>query len=226
MPGVAECAGRRGCSAPCTSVIRGGYWIWFIPLSRGVTSVGVVGEKSIFREGMRTQEGFRKFLDEHRAVRECMAPAKPLDIGGFTQLAYATKRFFGRDRWACVGDAAAFTDPFYSPGSDFISIENDLVTDLIRRDLQGDESEPLGDLIDTYDAFMQFRFEATLLLYRGQYCTLGSFPILRLKWNCDLGCYFNLWVDGYMRDTHLDPRGRACPAPAQFLDPAGRAQLP
>ncbi|MCC6876236.1 MAG: NAD(P)/FAD-dependent oxidoreductase [Sandaracinaceae bacterium] len=187
-----------------------GYWIWLIPLARGVTSVGIVGEKGVFREGSRAAEGFRALLDEHRAVRDVLAPGELLDVGGYTQLAYGTKRFFGRERWALIGDAAAFSDPFYSPGSDYISIENDLVTDLIRRDLRGgasnETSESLSEVVDLYDDFMQFRFAATLLLYRGQYQCLGSFPILRLKWNFDIGCYYNLWLDSYLRDAHLDLR--------------------
>ena len=183
-----------------------GYWIWFIPLGEGVTSVGLVGEKGVFRRGIRTAEGFKAFLDEHRAVRELLADAELIDIGGYTQLAYGSKRFFGRNRWALLGDAAAFVDPFYSPGSDFISVECDLVTDLIRRDLTGDESEPFAKLVETYDDFMQMRFEATLLLYQDQYPALGSFEILHQKWNYDLCTYYNLWLDEFLRDKHVDPR--------------------
>ncbi|MFK7989428.1 MAG: NAD(P)/FAD-dependent oxidoreductase [Sandaracinaceae bacterium] len=183
-----------------------GYWIWLIPLGNGVTSVGLVGEKDKFRRGIRTAEGFKAFLDEHRAVRELMADATLMDIGGYQQLAYGSRKFFGKDRWAVIGDAAAFVDPFYSPGSDFIAVENDLVTDLIRRDIEGDEKEPFDSVVETYDAFMKMRFDATLLLYQQQYKTLGSYEILHQKWNYDLCTYYNLWLDDYMRDRHLEPR--------------------
>jgi flavin-dependent dehydrogenase len=181
-----------------------GYWIWFIPLGRGVTSLGVVGEKNIFREGIRTPEGFTSFLNEHRSSAELMTNAKLLDIGGFTQLAYATKQFYGEDRWAMIGDAAAFTDPFYSPGSDYISMECDQVTDLIGRDFAGEQD--WRERLRLYDEFMQFRFAATILLYQRQYPVLGNFEIMRLKWNFDIACYYNLWLDGFLRDTHLDLR--------------------
>src|SRR5688500_2300693 len=120
-----------------------GYWIWFIPLSRGVMSVGVVGEKNVFRKGMRTEEGFRAFIDEHRAASWLMDGAEPHDIGGFTQLAYGIKQYFSDDRWGLIGDAGAFTDPFYSPGSDFISTACDFLTDLIKRDVAG---ETIGEM--------------------------------------------------------------------------------
>jgi flavin-dependent dehydrogenase len=181
-----------------------GYWIWFIPLGRGVTSLGVVGEKNIFREGIRTAEGFTKWLREHHAPASLLENAKLLDVGGYTQLAYATKQFYGDDRWALIGDAAAFTDPFYSPGSDFISMECDHVTDLIRRDFAGEED--WRERRQLYDAFMKFRFDATILLYQKQYPVLGNYDLMRLKWNFDIACYYNLWLDGYLKDTHLEPR--------------------
>ncbi|MEZ4338125.1 MAG: tryptophan 7-halogenase [Sandaracinaceae bacterium] len=179
-----------------------GYWIWFIPLGRGITSVGVVGEKHVFRRGIRTPEGFLSFLREHGAVASMIEDAKGLDIEGFTQLAYATKRFFhGGERWALLGDAAAFPDPFYSPGSDFISLECDYTTDLVRRDLAGEDVE---DRARTYDAFMQFRYDATMLLYQGLYPCFGSYDLMRVKLNFDLGCYYNLWLDPIAKGDHLD----------------------
>jgi len=179
-----------------------GYWIWFIPLGNGVTSLGLVGDKDVFRRGIRTNEGFLSFLREHGAVASMIGGAEPLDLEGYTQLAYATKRFFhGGERWALLGDAAAFTDPFYSPGSDFIALECDYTTDLVRRDLAG---EDVADRARTYDAFMQFRFDATMLLYKDLYPCFGSYDLMRVKLNFDLGCYYNLWLDPIVRGQHLD----------------------
>lgn len=180
-----------------------GYWIWFIPLGRGVTSIGVVGDKGIFRRGMRTEAGFLSFLREHRAVASLIERVEALDhVEGFTQLAYSTERFVhGPERWALLGDAAAFPDPFYSPGSDFISLECDFATDLIRRDLAG---EAIAERAETYDAFLRFRYETTMLLYRNLYACFGSYDLMRVKLNFDLGCYYNLWLDPIVRGRHLD----------------------
>lgn len=38
-----------------------------------------------------------------------------------------------------TGEAGAFLDPFYSPGSDFISLNNTWVSDLIKRDFEGED---------------------------------------------------------------------------------------
>lgn len=43
-------------------------------------------------------------------------------------------------------------------------------------------------------------------LYRDQYSVLGSYEVMRLKWNYDISCYYNLWLDPYVRGQHIDPR--------------------
>jgi flavin-dependent dehydrogenase len=184
-----------------------GYWIWFIPLSRGVMSVGVVGEKHIFKKGMRTAEGFKSFIDEHGAPRWLMETAsEPMDIQGFTQLAYGIKQYFSDDRWGLLGDAGAFADPFYSPGSDFISTACDYMTDLIRRDAAGETRSELAERRQLYNDYMLLRWESTMLIYRNLYPTFGSYDILRVKFNFDLGCYLNVLFDVFALDQHLDLR--------------------
>jgi flavin-dependent dehydrogenase len=183
-----------------------GYWIWFIPLGRGVMSVGWVGDKNIFRDEMRKPEGFLEFLKGHRAVWDLLKDrAQLIDVLAYKQLAYGTRQFFaGADRWFLTGEAAAFSDPFYSPGSDFIAIENDFITDMIARDHAGESRAQIAERSATYDEFMKFRFDATLLLYRDLYPVLGSFELLKLKWDFDIACYYNLWAAPFWHDEHLD----------------------
>jgi flavin-dependent dehydrogenase len=183
-----------------------GYWIWFIPLHEGITSVGVTGPTGWDERQLRTPEGFREFLDSHAAVAQLLRDAKALDIGSYAQIAYSTRRFFSADRWGLTGEAATAADPLYSPGTDFIAHENDFLTELIRRDVAGESGAELVERCELYDGFMRFRQEATLSLYRNQYETFGSYELGRLKWDFDIACYYNLWVSPYMRDEHLDPR--------------------
>lgn len=185
-----------------------GYWIWFIPLGRGVMSVGWVGEHKIFRDDMRKPDGFLAFLRSHRAVWDLLKDrAELLDVLAYKQLAYGTKQFFGgADRWFMTGESAAFTDPFYSPGSDFIAIENDFITDMIARDHAGETRAAIAERSGVYDEFMQFRYQATLLLYKDLYPVLGSFELLKLKWDFDIASYYNTWAAPYWHDHHLDMR--------------------
>lgn len=181
-----------------------GYWIWFIPLRNGVTSVGVVGDPPRDDPGIRSEAGFRAFLDGHAAVRELLRESRALDTQSYAQLAYGTTQYFSADRWGLTGEAAAFADPLYSPGADFIALENDFLTDLVARDLGGEDARAVAERTALYDRFMRFRYEAAMLLYRGQYGLLGSQELMRLKWDFDLALYYNLWVSSYMQDQHLD----------------------
>jgi hypothetical protein len=50
-------------------------------------------------------------------------------------------RAWSAERWAMVGEAGAFVDPLYSPGSDFIAYANTFTTELIRTDREGGDLE-------------------------------------------------------------------------------------
>ena len=178
-----------------------GYWIWLIPLREGLTSIGVVQERGGWNVERHKAPGFLEFLREHKALESLLQNAEFVDIDAFTQLAFRTKQFFSADGWACLGDAAAFPDPFYSPGSDFIAVENDLVADLIARDFAG---EALTERTAAYNDFMQFRFDTTMVIYERLYPTFGSYDLFRAKAFFDTGCYYNLLFDSYCRDEHLD----------------------
>ncbi|MGH7338610.1 MAG: NAD(P)/FAD-dependent oxidoreductase, partial [Myxococcota bacterium] len=143
-----------------------GYWVWLIRLRGGITSVGVVGTPARDR-AVRSPEGFRAFLDEHRALREILADSKVIDHGSFARIAYGTKRFLGPGRWAFVGEGASATDPLYSPGLDFVALECDFITDIIAREADGEPADALAKRIDLYDRFLDFRHEAVMRLYRG-----------------------------------------------------------
>ncbi len=182
-----------------------GYWFWVIPLRGGVTSVGLVGDIARGRE-VRTADGFRAFLRKHRGIEELLGNAEIVDCGSFSQIAYGTKQFFSTERWGLTGEAATSADPFYSPGSDFIALENDFLCDLIERDFAGEGDDSIAERLDLYEGFMHFRHESAMLLYRGLYGGMGSFDLMRMKWDLDIGCYYNLWVSPYMQDQHLDAR--------------------
>lgn len=182
-----------------------GYWIWFIPLGRGIVSVGVVIRKSQWKDEWRTEEGFWAFLREHASSAKLLEGAELIDVMSYGQLAYGTTRFYdAAERWGMIGEAAAFSDPLYSPGSDYIAMGNDFVCDLIRRDLAGEDGASIAKRGDLYDRFMQFRFETTMLLYKNLYGALGSFELWSLKWDFDIAGYYNLWVEPFMLNRHLD----------------------
>lgn len=117
-----------------------GYWVWIIPLSSGNTSIGAVVHDShhAFDE-IRTLERTQVFLTKHEPVLARFLDAFPvLDFGALRSYSYNVARGWSADRWALVGEAGAFADPLYSPGTDFIAIANSFTEEMIRRDLEGE----------------------------------------------------------------------------------------
>ncbi len=109
-----------------------GYWIWFIPLAQDLMSVGVVYDKDRIPDGPRSREEMEAFLERHRAPRDLMKGAVFEDFRSYAHLPFHSDTYFSTDRWAVTGEAGAFTDPFYSPGSDFIATANELITGIDR----------------------------------------------------------------------------------------------
>jgi hypothetical protein len=97
-------------------------------------------------------------------------------------------RKFAGDGFALVGDAAAFLDPLYSPGMDWIAFTVTATVGLIAAQRRG---EPLAPLLAQHNANFsrsyQRWFEA---IYRDKYEYLGEYDLMRLAFRMDLGLYY------------------------------------
>ena len=92
-------------------------WIWQIPITDSVTSIGVVTQKKNFAKSKQDREKFfwnavgtRPMLREALSKADRMHPFK--DEGDYS---YAMKQLAG-DRFLMVGDAGRFVDPIFSTG--------------------------------------------------------------------------------------------------------------
>ena len=107
-------------------VIGDGWWSWWIPLKGGDMSVGVVFDQRLVdwpQDGRGIGDRLKAFLMEHPVGREMLVDARvrrDAIVHWRRNLAYYSTTFAG-DGFVLVGDAAAFMDPFYSPGMDWIS---------------------------------------------------------------------------------------------------------
>jgi len=88
-----------------------------------------------------------------------------------------------------TGEAGAFLDPFYSPGSDFISISNTYITQLVGMDRRGDMLAPHARLFERL--FFSF-YEGTLRMYRGQYNLFDDPEVLPIKVIWDYAYYWGV----------------------------------
>ena len=193
-----------------------GYWIWFIPLAQDLMSVGVVYDKDRCPDGPRSREEMEAFLERHRAPRDLMKGAVFEDFRTYAHLPFHSETYFSADRWALTGEAGAFTDPFYSPGSDFIATANDLITSIITKDyaergddaasaIAGGEGGKLAELVGLSNAFYKLKYESSIALYANQYPIFGSQEIYRLKYLLDFHNYYNLVYWPFLADKLSDP---------------------
>ncbi len=168
-----------------------GWWAWCIPLKGGDVSIGVVFDQRLVdwpAEGTLAQR-LKDFLTRHPAAREIMADAqcRPGDVHWRKHLPYYSTVFAG-DGFALVGDAAAFLDPFYSPGMDWISFTSSAVSDLIERHFAG---VPLGEALETHNATFSRSYHRWFqALYQDKYEYLGDYELLRVAFLLDLGLYY------------------------------------
>jgi flavin-dependent dehydrogenase len=93
-------------------------WIWFIPLSETVMSVGAVIPQAVHRPRAKptAEESLESYLADTPAAALLLEEARRISPARFdADYSYLGTRLAG-DRWLAVGDAAAFLDPIFSTG--------------------------------------------------------------------------------------------------------------
>ena len=182
-----------------------GYWVWLIPLATGSTSIGIVADPRI--HPLNTFNSFEKSLDWLSEYEPQCAQAiephvdKMQDFLAIKKMSMGSKQIFSVDRWGLVGEAAAFLDPFYSPGSDFIAIGNTMVGRLIEEDVAGNS---ITHLAPTLQSVFLTLFQNNLLTYRAQYPLFGNPRIMAIKFVWDYAVYWGFPALLYFNDKLTD----------------------
>lgn len=194
----ADPAWRARCQPPerwrSTNHLCGpGYWVWLIPLASGAHSVGIVADAA-----MHPLDSYRDFdralawLDRHQPQvgREVARHRERLlDFRFLRGYSHGCTQLFSADRWALTGEAGAFLDPFYSPGSDFIALANTYICELIRADRAG---QPLASRVRQSERLYQSFYDSTLALFRGQYPLFGNATVMANKIVWDQAFYWGV----------------------------------
>lgn len=166
-----------------------GYWVWFIPLSSGYTSVGiVVGDEHHPWDTLNTKAKSLEWLERHEPlVYQLLKDEAWSDFLFFRDYSYGSKQVYSSERWSCVGEAGLFVDPLYSPGSDLIALSNCFTTELILRDRKGEDVRERS--MDCNNFMLQFA-EITTALFRNNTHVNGVPRALASKLYWD---YFQYW---------------------------------
>ena len=172
-----------------------GWWCWVIPLSGGQTSIGLVYNKDIVQmePGRRPRDTYRDFILSRPGLRDLVAGATLIedDLLALTHLPYKTSRYM-EPGWALVGDAAAFIDPYYSPGLDFGSISVYATAKLIADDLgERLDGAALPKRIAAHnDAFVRSYDRWISALYADKYELMGDAELTACAFLVDTSLYY------------------------------------
>jgi hypothetical protein len=183
------CKGTR--ETATNHFVGDGWWAWCIPLKGGDVSIGIVFDQRLVKwpEGGSLGQRLKDFLMQHPVAREIMADAQwqDGDMHWRKNLTYYSTTFAG-DGFGLVGDAAAFLDPFYSPGMDWISFTAYSTVQLILAQQRGEALEPLlerhnRDFARSYQRWFQS-------VYKDKYEYMGEYDLMRMAFLLDLGFYY------------------------------------
>jgi len=180
-----------------------GYWVWLIPLASGNTSIGIVVDERIHPIAtLNTYPLTLAWLARHEPVlAQNLAGFSVMDFLFLKEFSYETGQFYSANRWACVGEAAAFLDPFYSPGSDFIALGNTMVTRLVCRDFAGTLTPAA---VAQSDATMLMLQRAFTEVFCDQYPTFGCARVMTAKILWDNSSYWVFVCQAFFQDIFFD----------------------
>ena len=175
---------ERGLRRYSTNHLCGkGYWVWMIQLASGPISIGIVADSRF--HAMEEMDKLDKAIDwirEHEPQLGESIDARRDQVEDFLKVedfSYGCKQSFsGSGRWCLVGEAGPFLDPFYSPGSDFIAYSNTFTTDLITRELDG---EDVVKRAEVHNDFFLNAYRVHLAQYEGQYVFWDNPTVMNVK---------------------------------------------
>ncbi len=183
-----------------------GYWVWIIPLASGYTSLGIVTDEALhpLRDYSR-RETARAWLQRHEPrVAEQIATLEFEDFHALRDYSYLSSQVFSARRWACVGEAALFVDPFYSPGADFLAMSNCYAAQLIAEDFAGELRE---DRVAAMNRFFTEAAETFVLIYADKYKLFGRPRVAAAKIYWDNLVYWGFVAQHFFQGLHLRADG-------------------
>jgi FADH2 O2-dependent halogenase len=118
-------------------------WVWQIPISDHITSVGVVTEKAEFKKSSgRVEDWFQSALEMTPDIKRAMQNAKRItDFSREGDYSYSMKKFAGPG-YALIGDAARFVDPIFSSGVSIALNSGRFVARALEQVVSGKKPEP------------------------------------------------------------------------------------
>jgi len=147
-----------------------GVWVWIIPFSSGVTSVGFVGDFKFFDSvpgDLAAQ--FEQLINSHSYLKKRFGNA-PLvfDPRKLEAWSATTESFFGKG-YVLTGNVTEFLDPVFSSGVMFATVSSHLASKLVIRKLKGEVVDwqreytaVIQQGVDTFRTYVMGWYDGTL----------------------------------------------------------------
>lgn len=145
-------------------------WIWVIPFSNGLTSVGYVGNPEFFEQFPGTpEEQFRALLNAQADLAyrfdESEMAWEPRTLQSWSA---TTDTFYGNG-FVLTGNVTEFLDPIFSSGVTLASVSAQLAAKLVIRHLNGEQvdweaeyMQPMMQGIDVFRTYVNRWYDGTL----------------------------------------------------------------
>jgi len=147
-----------------------GVWIWIIPFSTGITSLGFVGDPSFFKaypgnteQQLRSLIAAEPYLKERFNGAEFLFEPRVLESWSST-----TDRFYG-EGYVLTGNVTEFLDPVFSSGVTLATVSSQIAGKLVVEKLKGRridwEHEYMNIMmqgVDTFRSYVMAWYEGTL----------------------------------------------------------------
>jgi flavin-dependent dehydrogenase len=147
-----------------------GVWVWIIPFSSGITSLGFVGGFDFFNKyaGNLTEQ-YRKLIDGNPYLKERFGDLdlifEPRKLEAWST---TTEKFFGKG-YVLTGNVTEFLDPIFSSGVMFATVSSHLASKLVIKKLSGDfvnwqqaYTTVIQQGVDTFRTYVMSWYDGTL----------------------------------------------------------------
>ena len=147
-----------------------GIWIWVIPFSNGITSLGFVGDPSFFKkyqgtsdEILREMISTQPHLSKRFKEAEMAFETKILESWSST-----TEKFYG-EGFVLTGNVTEFLDPVFSSGVTLATVSSQTAAHLVIKKLTGqaidwenEYTEVMMQGVNTFRSYVMAWYEGTL----------------------------------------------------------------
>ncbi len=150
-------------------VHKPGIWIWVIPFSNGVTSIGFVGDCSFFSElSDDNEEALRQLFASEPYLAERLKDIEFVFEPKILQAWSTTTDTFHGDGFVLTGNVTEFLDPIFSSGVTLATVSSQNAAHLVIRKLNGEDvdwneyTKQIIQGVDTFRSYVMAWYEGTL----------------------------------------------------------------